>query len=214
MGISLDGWVWLPASRRCCSNLGLSPAWAAVAWSIARCNKLWPLIRSHSRCYHCMTSMKYNQMEPTLISPALPRYFQQYVCSKQTLCSRVQMRMKKLLSVLKGFSMRLHVLGQLKKLGRVERCCSNYLLEPLDTFRKGIHQIYVHYEEVWISEATCNFGILTMLLTGGLSIAPEGLQVTLHESSAAASLVIRLCYLLLLPLTAWGVWNDCARYVR
>lgn len=31
-----------PASRRCCSNLGRSAACAAVAWSMARCNRAWP----------------------------------------------------------------------------------------------------------------------------------------------------------------------------
>lgn len=56
-------------------------------------------------------------MEPTLISPALPTYFQQCVCSKQTLCSRVQMRMKKLLSVLKGFFHALACSGPTQKIG-------------------------------------------------------------------------------------------------
>ena len=135
---SLDCWVWLPASRRCCSNLGLSPAWAAVAWSIARCNKLWPLIESHSRCNHCMTSMKYNQMEPTLISPALPRYFQQYVCSKQTLCSHVQMRIKKLLSVSKGFYHALACAGPTQKIGACWKVLFQLSLRTFGHFGKGI----------------------------------------------------------------------------
>ena len=152
MGIFWDGWVWLPASRRCCSNLGLSPAWAAVAWSIARCSKLWPPLHSDLTGDATTIWIRWNITRWKLLISPFQETFNITFAVNKPFAPVCRCAWKKLLSVLKGFFHALACAGPTQKIGACWKIVFQFFLRTIGHFRKGLYIIW------WISSICALWG--------------------------------------------------------